>query len=113
MTNFVLLCIMKMLTLFNKNLRKKMRRYYLCQTFFILSCAEFVPIVYLEVSYIAADKYTELARFFAKTTELTMTQALFLAENSYDYWSSVRDELVDIFALIKSTKITLKKMEIE
>ena len=90
-----------------------MRRYYLCQTFFILSCAEFVPIVYLEVSYISADKYTELARFFAKMTELTMTQALFLAENSYDYWSSVRDELVDIFALIKSTKITLKKMEIE
>lgn len=66
-----------------------------------------------EVIQITADKYTELARFFAKTTELTMTQALFLAENSFDYWSAVCDELVDIFALIKSTKITLKKMEIE
>lgn len=66
-----------------------------------------------EVIQITADKYTELARFFVKTTELTMTQALFLAENSFDYWSAVRDELVDIFALIKSTKITLKKMEIE
>lgn len=59
------------------------------------------------------DKYTELARFFAKTTELTMAQALFLAENSFDYWSAVRDELIDIFAFIKTTKTTLKKMEIE
>lgn len=59
------------------------------------------------------DKYTELARFFSRTTELTMSQALFLADNSYEFWSDIHDELVEIFALIKTTKNTLERMDIK
>lgn len=62
---------------------------------------------------IKIDKYRMLAQFFSNTTELTENQALFLAENNFQYWSDMQNQLMDIFLTIKSTKQMLIRMGIQ
>lgn len=55
----------------------------------------------------------ELASFFSNSTDLTFNQSLFLAENNFLYWDNLRDQLLQIFVTIKSTKQMLERMGIK